>query len=188
MSSPINSAGGSLEIDSLSGPLKVELVPSTSWGANLRKALPKSAWDKLRKITYRLADYRCEICGGVGTKHPVECHEVWEYEDIDPLNLREGPYTQKLVRLIALCPSCHEVKHFGLASVRGHDRRAFHHLIQVNGWGPEQAHQHLADSQQMWHLRSSVRWKLDLSWLADQGVAIPGEPWDDIHLTGSGGD
>ena len=31
----------------------------------------RSVWDKLRKQTYRKANYRCEICGGKGPKWPV---------------------------------------------------------------------------------------------------------------------
>jgi hypothetical protein len=54
---------------------------------------------------------RCEICGGRGPEHPVECHERWRYNDL----IR----TQTLVRMIALCPACHQVKHVGLANVRG---------------------------------------------------------------------
>lgn len=39
---------------------------------------------------------------------PVECHEVWDYDDDRKI--------QRLERRVALCPACHEVKHAGLAS------------------------------------------------------------------------
>lgn len=61
--------------------LSVELVPSTSWFKNLRSMLAPEEWDRLRRKTYREADYRCEICDGQGPDHPVECHEIWHYDD-----------------------------------------------------------------------------------------------------------
>jgi hypothetical protein len=53
----------------------------------------------------RQAGHRCELCGGVGGSnrgHTIECHEVWDYDD--------RTWVQRLVRLTALCPACHEVK------------------------------------------------------------------------------
>ena len=87
--------------------LTIELVPSTCWFSNVRDHVSKSIWDKLRKATYRQSNYRCEICGDRGSKHPVECHEIWHYDD--------DKYIQTLTGLTALCPDCHRVKHIGLA-------------------------------------------------------------------------
>ena len=145
--------------------LRVELVPATSWGANLRSALPRSDWDRLRKKAYRLAGYKCEICGGKGPKHPVECHEVWEYDD--------ERHVQRLERLIALCPACHEVKHFGRAETMGQSERAFVHLMRVNGWTNGTAQGHLYQAFDKWRSRSFHQWKLDLSWLGGQGIEVP---------------
>ncbi len=61
--------------------LSVELVPSSSWANNVRSLVSKKEWDSIRKKSYQDANYRCEICHGVGRKHPVECHEIWEYND-----------------------------------------------------------------------------------------------------------
>jgi hypothetical protein len=155
--------------------LIVELVPSTSWGANLRRELPPSDWDVLRKRAYRLAGHRCEICGGKGSKHPVECHEVWDYND--------ETHVQTLVRLITLCPPCHEVKHFGLAQVRGYEERAFNHLMRVNNWPPHKGLAHLEEAFAQWHRRSQHDWTLDLSWLEANGVDIP-VPRDEFSQEG----
>ncbi len=57
--------------------LTIELVPSTSWYNNVRSIVTRAQWDKLRAIVYDKAWHLCEICEGVGPKHPVECHEVW---------------------------------------------------------------------------------------------------------------
>src|SRR3972149_12027864 len=94
--------------------LTIELVPGTTWFSNLRSILPKEDWDALRRPAYRLAGYRCEICGGRGDRYPVAAHEVWKYD------VRK--HIQRLIRLIALCPACHEVKHIGLAGGRGRGR------------------------------------------------------------------
>lgn len=88
-------------------PLTVELVPKTCWFSNVRENVPRSTWDKLRKATYAAANYHCEVCGEQGSRHPVECHEIWRYHS--------KRFVQKLFGLVALCPACHEVKHFGLA-------------------------------------------------------------------------
>jgi hypothetical protein len=148
--------------------LTIELVPASSWGANLRSVLPKRDWDILRKKTYRLAGHRCEICGGKGSRHPVECHEVWDYDD--------EALVQTLVRLIALCPSCHEVKHFGLAEKRGKGPRAFGHMMRVNGWRQDQAQGHLYQAFDKWQARSRHEWTLDLTWLIENDVEVPKPP------------
>lgn len=147
------------------GLLTVELVPSSSWGDNLRSRLKQSAWDRLRRASYKAAGHRCEICGGKGRRHPVECHEVWVYNDTT--------HVQTLERLISLCPSCHEVKHLGLAELRGRQDIALRHLAKVNGWTPTEALRHVTEAFEVWQRRSRHTWTLDLSWLAEQGEEIP---------------
>jgi len=61
--------------------LTIELVPKGQWGSNLRSELSTKDWDTLRRESYHLASYKCEVCGGVGPRHPVECHEIWHYDD-----------------------------------------------------------------------------------------------------------
>ncbi len=61
--------------------LTVELVPQTCWYTNVRSNVPAEDWERLRKFVFKLAGYRCEICGGRGDKWWVECHEQWEYDD-----------------------------------------------------------------------------------------------------------
>jgi len=139
--------------------LLIELVPSTAFGDNLRSRLSKRDWDRVRKNTYRKAGYCCEICHGKGKRHPVECHEVWEYDD--------GTHVQKLVRTIALCPACHRVKHFGFARMSGTEKQARFHLMRVNGWPPEFANRHIREAFEVWERRSHHNWTLDLSWLEE---------------------
>jgi hypothetical protein len=142
--------------------LTIELVPKTCWFSNVRKHISNSEWDLLRKETYRKAKNRCEICDGVGSKHPVECHEIWNYDD--------ETYTQRLEGLIALCPSCHSVKHIGLASLNDHFGEAVAHLAKVNGWSALEAEKFVANELRIWKERSQHEWTLDLSWLEHKGI------------------
>lgn len=149
--------------------LTIELVPSTSWGDNLRSRLTKAQWDKLRRKCYQMAGYRCEICGDVGLNQgvnwPVECHEVWHYDD--------EKHVQKLVRLISLCPNCHLSKHIGFAQLKGKEDAAYFHMQKVNGWTKAQVLAHIRESFNVWQKRSEHPWDLDLSVLADYGVSPP---------------
>jgi hypothetical protein len=140
--------------------LSVELVPQSSWGNNLRSEanIPRSEWDILRKKCYKDAGYVCEICSGKGNRHPVECHEKWEYND--------QTKTQKLVGLIALCPTCHKAKHLGrtLSVERGKDR-VLMHMMKVNDMSVDDLESYIVEVFEVWQERSGHAWKLDLSWL-----------------------
>jgi hypothetical protein len=137
--------------------LTIELVPKTCWYSNVRSHVSPEEWDRLRGIIFERAGRVCEICGGRGRKWPVECHEVWHYDD--------EHHVQKLERLIALCPSCHEVKHIGLAGVRGKQAQALAHLARVNGWSMQDARLYLEACFEQWSRRSSHQWTLDISYL-----------------------
>ena len=134
--------------------LTIELVPKTCWYSNVRSNVPKEHWDVIRKLSYTMANYMCEICFGVGSRHPVECHEVWNYDDEN--------HVQTLERMISLCPSCHEVKHIGRAQKYGGYHRAVQHLSHVNGWDHDQSELYVAQQFLIWHERSQHDWKLDL--------------------------
>lgn len=148
------------------GLLTVELVPRTSWFANVRSHVPAAEWERLKKLTFGRAGYRCEVCGGRGRKWPVECHEVFSYDD--------ARRVQKLERLVALCPGCHEVKHIGLAGVRGRRREAVAHLARVNGWTRDDAELYLEACFETWHRRSNHEWTLDLTHLTELGAGVGG--------------
>jgi hypothetical protein len=135
--------------------LTIELVPKTSWYNNVRALTDELGWDRIRRQVYRQADYRCEVCGGRGPEHPVECYEVWRYDDRTRVQL--------LVRMIALCPACHQVKHIGLANVKGRQARA--HLARVNGWTLGQTDAYIAEAFGVWAQRSQGPWTLDLEGL-----------------------
>ena len=152
--------------------LTLDLVPRTTWWVNLRTILPKGEWDRIRRESYRKANYRCEICGGVGPAHPVECHELWEFDD--------KTRTQKLVGLISLCPACHQVKHFGLAQINGKTKEAIRHLMKVNNWSASKADQHIRESFDEWKIRCLTDWKVDISYT---GFDITIDLYKEIYKT-----
>jgi hypothetical protein len=130
----------------------------------VRDHVNKADWGTLRKATYQNADHVCEICGGRGPKWPIECHEIWQYDD--------ESLTQTLKGLIALCPSCHETKHIGLAGLRGRGEIAEVHLAKVNGWTEEQSETYLKLVWAIWTERSKHQWKLNFTWLEQFGIHI----------------
>jgi hypothetical protein len=149
--------------------LTVELVPSTCWFSNLRSELTREEWDDLRRPVFERAGNRCEVCGQRGIAHPVECHEVWEYDD--------ERHVQRLAGLVALCPACHEAKHMGYAASTGRGARARAHLARVNGWSMDDVELYLDAQFEQWSRRSQHEWTLDLSWLRQFGLdARPKRP------------
>lgn len=144
--------------------LTIELVPSTSWFDNVRSAVSASQWDTIRKQVYKEANHVCEICGDVGPKHPVECHEIWDYDDKN--------FIQKLNGMVALCPSCHMVKHIGLAQLQNKLDKAILHLKKVNKISKKEAEQYIAASFLLWSKRSCNKWYVDLSHLSKYNINI----------------
>ncbi len=136
--------------------LTVELVPETSWYSNLRKAMPRAQWDKLRRKVYAEYGHRCGICGAGGR---MNCHEVWKYDDDDQ--------TQRLDRFISLCDMCHHVKHIGFAGVlAGEGRLDFEkvveHFMNVNRCDRATFEEHSREAFAVWRRRSRHRWTVDL--------------------------
>jgi hypothetical protein len=148
--------------------LTIELVPQTCWISNVRSHVTAAQWNTIRRATCKRSDLRCEVCGGRGTQHPVECHEVFEFDD--------RTRVQTLVQLVALCPACHRVKHFGLAQGQGHGAQAFAHLCRVNGWRAEQAERYVEEQFALWKARSRHPWTVDLGLLESEfGITVQEE-------------
>lgn len=144
--------------------LEIELVPETCWFSNVRSEVTPAQWDLLRKQVYAEAWHTCEICEGVGSQHPVECHEIWEYDD--------KKLIQKLVGMIALCPNCHMVKHIGMSSMLGKGEQAIAHFMKVNEMTRKQTDQYMLRAFKQWERRSKKKWTLDISILKVYGIDI----------------
>ncbi len=137
--------------------LQIELVPRTCFWSNVRSNIKASEWNKIRRYIYQRSNFICEICGGRGNRHPVECHEVWEYD--------ESPNTQRLVSFQSLCPLCHEVKHYGLAKIRGNSERAFKRFMEINNLDRLTAIKIINVVYRQWADRNELQWDLNIEYL-----------------------
>jgi hypothetical protein len=137
--------------------LRVELIPKTSWYADVRELMDEAAWERISREVLDRAGGGCEICGARDPRQPMECHGVWRLED----RVR----VQRLVRLIALCPDCHHVENMGFANMHGGGTRARAHLARVNGWTLVQSDAHVAEAFRVWARRSQGPWVIDVEGL-----------------------
>lgn len=144
--------------------LTCELVPRTSFCSNVRSLVTDETWDILRRQTYRKANYLCEICGGKGNEWPVECHEIWRYNDNDHVQLLKG--------LQALCPNCHRVKHMGFATISDKAEEAKQHLMKVNGWTSWEIDLYLTQVWKVWEERNKIIWRLNVDVLRQYGLTV----------------
>ena len=136
--------------------LNFQLVPDGCWYTNLRSALPKQVWDRLRRAAYARAGGRCSICGKTGR---LEAHEVWSYDDQN--------HIQKLEDIIAVCPACHEVIHIGRPSLLGTEPRAPEPFMRVPGCTQSEYHAALGEANRVHAERSRHEWVTDISKLKD---------------------
>lgn len=137
--------------------LTIELVPYGQWFDNLRSRLQPGQWELLKRACYVRAGHRCEVCAGRGKRHPVECHEIWHFDDVRSV--------QTLTGLIALCPSCHRVKHIGNANRMGLLWPTLKHMAKVNSWPLYMAEAYSEVMMDQWQYRSQFAWTLNLDWL-----------------------
>jgi hypothetical protein len=141
--------------------LTIELVPETCWYSNVRSNVSRSIWDKIRLKSYSHANNKCEICNDTGKnqgyRHNVECHEIWEYDDINK--------NQTLINLISLCPNCHIVKHPGLAGLNGKSHIVMNQLMKVNSISRTEANNVLNEAFKKFEERSKFKWNLDITYI-----------------------
>lgn len=141
--------------------LFVDLIPRTCWFTNVRTSVHSSDWDRLRNFIYTRANNQCECCHAGS---PLEAHERWHYD--------EKNRVQKLVRLVALCRSCHEATHMGLAQIKGRDEIATQHLMKVTGMDRRTADRHIEKAFKLWAERNWINWTLDLSIITNSGIKL----------------
>lgn len=73
---------------------------------NPRTIMGGPAWDRLRKRTYYLAGYKCQICGADCSKPgSLDGHELYD------MDYAKG--TAKFNRVVAICKRCHDAYHSG---------------------------------------------------------------------------
>ena len=134
--------------------MTIELVPSTSWYTNLRSILSRKEWDAIRNKCYAEANHKCEICGA---DNKIECHEKWQYND----ELK----TQTLIGLIALCPTCHMVKHAGRTIAIGKEYVVLRQLMKINNMTKAESINYIDEQFKVWNIRSNYDWEQDISYI-----------------------
>ena len=144
--------------------LKIELVPASSWFSNVRSAVTAKQWSSIRLKNISYAYNICEICSDPGETHPLECHEIWGYND--------EKLIQKLIGMTALCKNCHMVKHIGLAQIQGKGEKAMKHFMKVNKMNKADAEKYISEQFIIWAKRSKSKWTLDISLLKDYGINV----------------
>lgn len=138
-----------------------DMLPTTSWEANLRTVLSEQEWDRLRKFCYQAAGNTCVACGSRGEPH-VEAHESWRFD--------EKTGVQTLRGLLCLCPTCHKAKHLGYANRIGLLPQVLDRLMWLNDWDERTLKYELAQVEARQEELSQRTWTLDLSFLRTYGV------------------
>lgn len=118
----------------------------------------------IKKSVYKKYDHKCVVCGGIGSQHPVEAHEIWKFDDIN--------HIQILTDIVAVCPACHTCIHFGLAQLSHQGDVAFKRLMKINEITKKAAEKYIADSFMKWADRSCYSWTLDVSHLKNYGIDV----------------
>lgn len=139
--------------------LMPDMLPVTSWELNIRTIYGQDTWDKMRRHSYQAAGFRCQICGD-GTKR-LESHELFE--------MVNETATQKLVKLLALCPLCHKAHHIGIARRLNILPEVLQHMMRINNWDKKTLEYHLNEAYEIWDQRKDWPWKLDVSALEETG-------------------
>lgn len=144
--------------------LKIELIPKTSWGNNLRSKLSNTEWEEIRKRVIRKAGHKCEICGFEGDESVLHCHEKWSFN--------EDKLVQKLENLQSLCPRCHNVKHIGRSTTIRKDPEVIKHFKEINNIDEITAKRIINSVSKQWMIRSNKKWKLDISYLKKFNIKL----------------
>jgi hypothetical protein len=131
--------------------LFVDLVPKTSWGLNAR-TVGSSRWRRISELV-RTRVEACEGCGA--TAVALDAHERWLYD--------ADAGIQTLMRLVALCKSCHSATHMGRADTLGFGPEARAHLGRVRGWTSRQVTDHVSKAFRVWRERSKRNWTVEVS-------------------------
>lgn len=138
--------------------LRPWMVPQSLWGMNLRALLIEEDWKRVAKDARDRSGCRCRVCGEVGPQWPVEADEGWAYDDQRRIQTLKG--------VIALCPDCHAVRHWGRTLTLGDSERALAWMARVNRTTVDEAKQCCDDAMEQWQQRSRYSdWRCEISWV-----------------------
>jgi hypothetical protein len=142
-------------------PLKLEpqLVPRPLWGKSASQLFKKRAiWKRIRGDALQAANGACEVCQHIPNEiygDPLNCHEVWKYDD----RLR----TATLNAFKIHCVKCDSAAHIGMAIAYGAGDAAITQLAKVNGIQVEDAKAVVSKAMSVWRVRSKKEWTLRIA-------------------------
>jgi hypothetical protein len=123
-----------------------------------KKTLGRTAWKQIRQDVLSAAKNTCEICGhepNIYYGDPLNCHEVWHYDD------RRAVAT--LIRLRMQCGACDNAVHVGRAMTYGVGDRAFAQLQKVNGIAVAEVEQLGVAALAQWQRRNPKAWRMRIA-------------------------
>lgn len=142
---------------------RIEMVPMSLWGANMRALTTQTEWRKLRLALLDRQGVTCATCGKEETlPRRVYAHEEWEYDETTE------PATARIVGVSLVCWHCHAVEHWGCTNAIATEHnltRAIEdtiaHFCRLNGATEDAFKAHAALAQQTWRRRSKRKWRVD---------------------------
>lgn len=148
--------------------LVIDFVPKTCWCKKIRYALVPEDFKRLEGLVINRTNRQCEACGVKDPNHEfrMEVQARWEYD------VSDGKYMQRLVRLMAMCPDCHEVTHFGKACLDGRRDAAIVHLQKAANMSAENAQAHADAAYTKLRELNEHEWELDLSLFTNNGLSL----------------
>ena len=146
-------------------PIVPDTIPISSWGSSLFNLLTLESWNAVRHPVIARRGNLCQLCGR-NPRNRLDVHEVCAYSMPPP-----G------VGLAALCQTCHELFHPGLARVRGRDQIVRGHLKIINRWNDAEYEAYRRAMERRNILRSQRTWVLDLSLIAIPVVVDRAKGW-----------
>ena len=142
--------------------LKIEMIPRTAYGQNLRSLLSDREWRAISLFVREGSGCVCEICSKqVENIGMMDAHEVWKYQKIKGKNGKKQ-YVQKLKKIVAICKECHAVKHLGHSKHSGDYQHMVEHFVMVNNCSPFCFKQAESKSYIRFNKRSKHKWKMQI--------------------------
>jgi hypothetical protein len=157
-------------------PIVPDTIPITSWGSSLFNLLTLESWNAVRHLVIARRGNLCQLCGR-NPRNKLDVHEVWAYSMPLPRAVETLCGVQRLMGLAALCQTCHELFHPGLARVRGRDRIVRGHLKIINRWNDAEYEAYRRAMERRNIMRSQRMWVLDLSLIAVSVVVDCAKGW-----------
>lgn len=142
--------------------LRITPTPTPLFGRNLRKAIGKYRWWKIRDAIVEEDGPVCEMCGArPEARTEIHGHEVWAYDT------SASPAVARLCRITLHCWKCHGVEHYLLSAKLaamgyvGQQRQIIEHFCAVNDVDEEVFDQHLSEAMAAWLPLCDVEWTVD---------------------------